>query len=70
MDLAFGQRPNAGSGTQVECCYACQKCVSACQQCERTLARATRRKRGPRDERMRVMDVAEMLWASLKGEDR
>ena len=44
--------------------------VSACQQCERTLVRAARRERVPRGERMRVMDVAEVLWASLEGKDQ
>jgi heterodisulfide reductase subunit D len=39
-----------------------QAVVSACQQCERTLAAAARRDR----VRLRVMDIAEIVWKALE----
>jgi Fe-S oxidoreductase len=39
-----------------------QAIVSACQQCERTLAAAARRER----VRIRVLDIAEIVWDALE----
>ena len=45
-----------------------QALASACQQCERTLAAAARRHEGARRARLRVLDVAELVWqAAEKG---
>jgi heterodisulfide reductase subunit D len=43
-----------------------QVIVSACQQCERTLTAAVRRHEEARRARMRVMDLAELVWDSMK----
>ena len=40
--------------------------LSACQQCERTLAAAARAETVPRSERIRVMDVVELVWQSTQ----
>jgi Fe-S oxidoreductase len=40
--------------------------ASACQQCERTLMGAARRQSGTRGTRLRVMDVAELVWSSME----
>jgi heterodisulfide reductase subunit D len=42
-----------------------QVVASSCQQCERTLTRAVRRNREARRARIRVMDVAQLVWASI-----
>ena len=43
-----------------------QVVASACQQCERTLMTAVRSHKGARRARMRVMDVAELVWQAVK----
>ncbi|NLE99428.1 MAG: (Fe-S)-binding protein [Anaerolineales bacterium] len=53
-----------------------QVLASACQQCERTLMAAARRHEGARRARLRVLDVAELVWqavergGALKGQAR
>ncbi len=48
------------------CEVEAQVLVSACQQCERTLTEAVRRHEGARRARMRVMDVAELVWRAMQ----
>jgi ribosome-binding ATPase YchF (GTP1/OBG family) len=40
--------------------------VSACQQCERTLMGAVRCHQEARRARMRVVDVAELVWRAVE----
>ena len=40
--------------------------ASACQQCERTLTAAVRQHEDARRARMRVMDVAELVWKAME----
>jgi heterodisulfide reductase subunit D len=42
-----------------------QVVVSACQQCERTLTSAVRRHEEAKRARMRVMDIAELVWKAM-----
>jgi len=43
-----------------------QVIVSACQQCERTLTAAVRRHEEARRARIRVMDMAELVWKAME----
>ena len=63
--------PDVGSEVALQridraCEIEAQVLVSACQQCERTLTAAVRRHEGARRARMRVMDVAELVWKALE----
>ncbi|HEY68195.1 MAG TPA: (Fe-S)-binding protein [Thermoflexia bacterium] len=48
------------------CEVEAQVITSACQQCERTLTAAVRKHNEARRARMRVMDVAELVWKAIK----
>jgi Fe-S oxidoreductase len=48
------------------CEIEAQAVLSACQQCERTLTEAVRRHEGARRARLRVMDVAELVWMAMQ----
>jgi len=48
------------------CEIGAQAVLSACQQCERTLTEAVRRHEEARRARLRVMDVAELVWMAMQ----
>lgn len=48
------------------CEVEAQVITSACQQCERTLTAAVRKHSEARRARVRVMDVAELVWKAIK----
>jgi len=48
------------------CEVEAQVITSACQQCERTLTAAVRKHNEARRARVRVMDVAELVWKAIK----
>ena len=65
--------PDVGSEVSLRridraCEVNAQVVVSACQQCERTLTAAVRRHEEARRARMRVMDVAELVWKAMEEE--
>ncbi len=65
--------PDVGSEVSLRridraCEVNAQVIVSACQQCERTLTAAVRRHEEARRARMRVMDVAELVWKAMEEE--
>jgi Fe-S oxidoreductase len=56
----------AGRRVDRACEVEAQVITSACQQCERTLMAAVRGHEEARRARMRVMDVAELVWKSME----